>query len=120
MLHAGQLDFRACQTDIRGKNHQPLDRGFCQRVLERRFARQHFVNGQRLFLDAHAQAAGCIALRVRVYDQHALALRRYAGGEIDAGGRFADAALLIGDCNDSSHDIPQRPSTLGASVQNKK
>ena len=61
------------QTDIRGKNHQSLDRGFASASLSGVSPHQHFVNGRRLFFDAHAQTAGCIALRVRVYDQHALA-----------------------------------------------
>jgi hypothetical protein len=50
-----------------------------------------------------AAAHGRVALGVEVDEQHALAGGGEAGGEVDAGGRLADAALLVGDAENAGH-----------------
>ena len=50
--------------------------------------------------DAGAEAGAGVALRVDIHDEHALSRRRNAGGEVDTGGRLADAALLVGHSDD--------------------
>ena len=42
-------------------------------------------------------------------ERHALALGGHACGQVDAGGRLADAAFLVRDCDDLSHDISLIP-----------
>src|SRR6186713_3500857 len=51
----------------------------------------------------HAAAHGCIALRIKVHQQHATTGLRHAGGKIDARGRLADTALLICDRENARH-----------------
>ena len=52
---------------------------------------------------SHARAG--IALRVAVYQQHALAHFMQCGAQIHAGGRFSHPALLICYCDYSIHFI---------------
>ena len=60
---------------------------------------QHVGGRKRTLVDAEAGAG--IALRVEVDDQHALADGGQRGAEIDGGGGLADAALLIGERDDT-------------------
>src|SRR5580704_5415369 len=53
-----------------------------------------------LFLDA--ECAGGIGLRVEVNEQGMDFFLRQRGGEIDRGGGFADATLLVGDGKDGA------------------
>ena len=63
---------------------------------------------QRTLVDARARRR--VALRIEIDQQHAALHRDQARGEIDAGRRLADAALLVGDrddlasCARGSHD----------------
>ena len=41
-----------------------------------------------------------VGLRVEIDQQRALLAQREPGGQVDGGGRLADAALLVGDCDD--------------------
>ena len=50
-------------------------------------------------------AAGSVALRIRVHQQHAFALFGQIRAQADRGGRLTYAALLIGDRNDLSHPM---------------
>ena len=50
-----------------------------------------------------ADAAGQVALRIDVDEQHAPLGQRQRGGEIDGGGGFTDAALLVGDGERPGH-----------------
>ena len=67
------------------------------------FAGEHLVDGRHVLAHAHAEARGGIALRVDIDAQHAIAACRDAGGEIDAGGRLAHAAFLVGNGDDFAH-----------------
>ena len=48
----------------------------------------------------HAAASSGVALRIQVYQQHALFFMGKAGGKIDGGGGFAHAAFLVGNGDD--------------------
>jgi hypothetical protein len=59
---------------------------------------------------------GCVGLRVKVDEQSFLFLQCESGSEIDGGGSFADAAFLIGNCDDASQTVPlanPRLATIG-------
>ena len=58
----------------------------------------------------HSVAAGAVALRVEVDEQHALSLRGDAGCQIDGRRCLADAAFLVCDCNDFCQNDPPPPS----------
>ena len=49
-----------------------------------------------------AEAGGGVALGVGVDDQDAEVIGGQGGGQIDGGGGFSDAALLVGDGKDSA------------------
>ena len=50
----------------------------------------------------NAEAAGGVALRVGIDDQNPDVVGGQRGGEVDGGRGFADAAFLVGDCEDSA------------------
>jgi hypothetical protein len=62
---------------------------------------EHVINAARGRL-VHTHAGGGVGLRVKVTQQDAIAFLLEGGGQVDTGRRFADAALLIDDCNDFS------------------
>ena len=43
----------------------------------------------------HAEAGGCVGLRVKIAEKHALSCLLQRGSQIDRGRRLSDAALLI-------------------------
>ena len=49
------------------------------------------------------EAAGAVALRIQIDEQYLASQRCHAGGQIDSGGGFTHAALLVGDGDDFSH-----------------
>jgi hypothetical protein len=51
-------------------------------------------------LGLHAEPGGGVRLRVEVEDEHALAVARERGAQVDGGRRLADAALLVGERDD--------------------
>ena len=107
VLGARQLQLRAGQADVRGQQRQAFDPRVRERLPGRARARKHLVDRAGVRLHAHAQSAAGVALRVRVHDEHALALRGHAGAEVDARGRLAHAALLIRDGDDLTHMLPR-------------
>ena len=60
---------------------------------------------ERRVVATHSQAARAIALRVDVDQQDAPTLLSQARTEVDRCRRLADATLLAGDRNDSSHSL---------------
>jgi len=61
------------------------------------------VNVGLLAFLCNAVTRGGIALRVKVNHENLFAQRSHAGRKVDAGGRFANAALLVCDCNYFCH-----------------
>lgn len=56
-------------------------------------------------LGLHADARSGVGLRVGVDKEHTFAVDAKAGAEVESGGGFAHAALLVCYCYYSSHDI---------------
>ncbi len=50
-----------------------------------------------------AQAGRGVALRIEIDQQGARAGLGQSDGQVDGGGRFADASFLIGDAQDPAH-----------------
>ncbi len=90
-----QLDPR--QVRVGRDQEQARQEGWHHRLGQGRLVHQHIINRGGAFLARHAQASGGIALGIKVEDQHALADGRQGGGQIDGGGGFTHAALLVGD-----------------------
>ena len=67
---------------------------------------QHIINVGRSGVFIHAHAGGGVGLGVKVTQQHPLAQLLQGSGEIDGGGSFTHAALLVDDGNDSCHGRP--------------
>ena len=88
------LNARAGQR-LGGGQHVAVARGD-DGGLHIRAVDEHVVDALRHGL-VHAHAGGGVRLRVKVAQQHALAALTQRGGQIDAGGRLADTALLIDD-----------------------
>ncbi len=63
------------------------------------FAKQNAIRA-RAFDFFQTDAAGRVGLRIEVEQQHALAERGEAGGEVDGGGGFSHATFLVGDGDD--------------------
>ena len=69
------------------------------------------VVGRRLYLAlVDRDAAGRVALRISVNEQHLFSECAHARRKVDRSGRLADAALLIGNSNDLSQRVCPLPS----------
>ena len=66
---------------------------------------QHVIDRHFQFALVHARSHRGIALRVQIDHQHALANLGQAGGQIDGGGGFADAAFLVGNAEYFGHSV---------------
>src|SRR5690606_39451147 len=66
-------------------------------------AEQYVVDpgADRVLVDAAAH--GGVALRIEVHQQHAFVHAREGSRQVDCGGGFADATLLVGYCEDACH-----------------
>src|SRR5205814_5692194 len=58
-------------------------------------AEQHVIDGARRIAFVDTAAHGGVALRVKIDEQNTSPGLGERGGEVDAGGRLADATLLI-------------------------
>ena len=102
-LDAGQLDRGAGEVAVGGDEPEVVGPGRTGRLGDRDVAGQAVV-GRGVHLLVGAQGDGRVALRVEVDEQGLLAVAGRAGGEVDRGGRLADAALLIRHRVDQAHD----------------
>ena len=97
VLGRRQVDVRRRDVDARGLGrHDDVldgDVGIDERV------RHRSLDGPRI----EAQADGQVGLRIHVHAQDAVALLGQRAGEVDGGGRLADAALLVRDGDDAGH-----------------
>src|SRR5262249_61984687 len=87
-----QLDRRARELWLRGDEEEIRERG---RLRERRQRRAVEQVVRRRPVRAHAETRGGVRLRIEVDDEGALARLRKASGEVNRGGRLAEARLLI-------------------------
>ena len=101
IFDARQLEVRAAQVQFARDDFEPVEGGLLDLVEQRALAEQRLVAACALGL-LQAQTAGGVGLRVEVEQQHALPHCGEAGGEVDGGGGFPHAALLVGDRDDGS------------------
>ena len=76
------------------------DVGGHQRFVERRRAHHDVVNAGAVFVAPDAETSSCIGLRIAIDEQSWQAFEGEASSQVDGGGRFADATLLINDGED--------------------
>ena len=69
-------------------------------------AHQDLVGAGAVGIAQEAEAAGGVGLGIAVDEEGWSLVRGKRGGEVDGGGRLADATLLVGDRDDSSHISP--------------
>src|SRR5262249_59300357 len=81
------------------------------------FARQQVETGDGTRILGDADAGRGVALRVEIEDQDPLADGSQCRAEVDGGGGFADAALLIGDGQDAQAGHEVNPSFLRSSMR---
>src|ERR1051325_10978105 len=104
LFERDQLDLGAGQIARRRRDEKERQLGLPQNVRQRRLADQRMIKtlpGAAGALKAETRRA--VPLRVDIDQERALFRDRKRGGEINGGGRLADAALLIGDGDDLSH-----------------
>jgi hypothetical protein len=107
MRQGDELDFGAGQVAIGGNQPQTIDAGgdgIERRIGDRLGLGQGVVDGTGFSGLAFLSDTACqVALGIDVNQEHALLGYRQRGGEIDGGGCFSNATLLVRDSNDSWH-----------------
>src|SRR6185437_16842757 len=98
LVEVDQLDVGGVEIDL-GRQQREVgaqvgldDIGNFDRIVD-----QQLIDGKADAMRIHAEAGGCVRLRVEVDNQCLASGAGEAGGEIDRGRRLAHAALLIGD-----------------------
>jgi hypothetical protein len=81
---------------IAGDDFEPFEGGLLNFVRQRAFAEQRAV-ATRAFNFFQAKSARRVGLGIEIEEQHLASHRGQAGGQIDGGGGFSHAALLVGD-----------------------
>ena len=107
-LAARQVDhFQAGtgQTGV-GADHIGAELGLADCLCGGRLADEHLVGAALHAPLGDAVAGGGVALGVQIHDQDLLAQRRHTGTQVDGGGCFANAALLVCYCDDFCHAVP--------------
>ena len=103
LVQSDQLDLGAGQLAIRAQHAVAAGLGVDGSFGNGRLAEQHVVDAECELALVDARTHGRIALRVEVDQQHALTDPGQSGGQVDAGGGLADAALLVGNAKDLGH-----------------
>ena len=103
IIEADELDFGAGQVAVGGDQVVVAGLGAHAGFGHGAQADQQVIHRLAEAALVDAAAHGRVALGVEVDEQHALAGGGEAGGEVDAGGRLADAALLVGDAENAGH-----------------
>jgi len=102
-LHIDQLDLGTGEFAV-GTQHVVPARLRPQRRFDHRGGlQQHVVHRELHLAFVDARTHGRVALRVQVDHQDALADASQSSGQIDRGGGFTDAALLVGDTKYFGH-----------------
>ena len=103
-----QFRVDADEVAVCGHDEEVRDRRFQDGIEDRSVACQDVEGRLEALLDVDAEAGRSVALGIEIENENALADGRQRGAKIDRGRRLADAALLIGDSNDT------RPSARAA------
>jgi hypothetical protein len=98
--HARDFDFSARQIEIGRHDEQVIAAGRQDFISNGSLTQQGFVQTNLLYT-FQTERAGGVSLGIKVNNQNAVAQFRQRGPKIHGRGRFADASLLISDCDDS-------------------
>src|SRR5439155_16449816 len=90
--HAGQLDLGGGEVDVGADQRQPLA-DVATDFRERAVVDEDVVDRGPFAVRLDAEVGGGVGLRVEVDDADAPAALRQGSGEVDGGGRLADAAF---------------------------
>ena len=104
VVGAGEFEIGAAEIDFTGDDFEVVVGGLLDFVEKRAFAEQRAV-AARAFDLFEAETAGGVRLRIEVKEQHRLAEGGQAGGKIDGGGCFSNAAFLIGNSDDTGRHV---------------
>ncbi len=96
---ARNFDFCSGEVDVAGDEPEVFSAGGDDAVLEVSVSEEGFVDAEA-FDGVVAEGAGRVCLRVEVDEEDAVASGGDGRGEVDGGGRFSDASLLVCHCDD--------------------
>ena len=115
--HRQQPHFRRRKILVRRQQREAAGSIGTSAAWQLALAEQHLAGAALELLLVDAAAHGRVALRIEVDQQHAALGRRQRRGEIDRGGRLADAALLVRDRDDALHatSVLHRAESAGES-----
>ena len=100
-LISGRAHFDTDKIAVRGHDEQARHRRRHDRIEDRCAAGQHVEGRAEARFDRNPETRRGVALRIEIEDQHLLADGRQRGTEVDGRRRLADAALLVGDSDDT-------------------
>jgi hypothetical protein len=99
LLHACNLNLRACKVEVRWDSREVRETCVADEFLHRGLADHCGVKAATGGL-LKAEGAGGVCLRVEVEQENRMPRFSDGGGEIDRGGGFTHAPLLVGDGDD--------------------
>ncbi len=105
-VEGDELDVGAEEIFVGRDDGEEVELGGLESVGSSEVAHQDLVGVGTVRVAEEAEAAGSVGLWVAVDQEGWGLVRGERGGEVDGGGRLADAALLVGDRDDSSHVSP--------------
>lgn len=113
VVHACEIHFGPGEVEFGGKNLEVRVAGGLEQVEGAGLPQEDGVetfSGHVL----QAQAAGGVGLRIEINEEDATAREGGAGGEVDGGGGFPDASLLIDNGNDAHNQGKRRKRFLSS------
>jgi len=120
VFHSCQFKIGGAQIRLGRHDFKPLEGGVFDFIEQAAFAEQHAISAGAFGL-FQTEAARGVGLRVEIEKEHAPAKSGEAGGEINGGGSFPNAAFLIGDRDDFGWHLPDlMKSAAGFQVRKRK
>ncbi|CAI7644867.1 unnamed protein product, partial [Penicillium discolor] len=100
-----EVHLRGGEVDVRGEHVETGHVRVHDRVVRVALRVEQEVVDRRDVVRLDAETGGQRALRVEVHGEHLAAVLRERGGEVDGGGRLADAALLVTERDDAGRAV---------------
>jgi hypothetical protein len=104
-ISGSQLDICTCKVFGAGQKPETVELGRQDGLIRWGIADQDLIYRVSIVVSLKAEAGGCVGLWVAVNQQDLEALDCQAGREIDGGGGFANAALLIDHAQNLAHGL---------------